>query len=102
MLPGSYGPIDPPECFEITPCERCPDKGTPACPLTDEEEMMNKVWIAERKSICTVTYLVTANSRKQAEERLLEPNAPHVVGCGAEYQVLGKARIIRQDKKKTT
>jgi hypothetical protein len=31
MLPGD-GPVHPKECWEITPCDQCPDKMTPACP----------------------------------------------------------------------
>jgi len=30
--------LEPPECWEITPCERCPDEMTPACPKYIEEE----------------------------------------------------------------
>ena len=37
MLPGD-GPVDALECWEITPCERCPDEMTPACPKYIEEE----------------------------------------------------------------
>lgn len=59
----------------------------------------NRVWIAERKSIATTTYLVNADSWKQAQERLQEPYSPHVVACGATYHVLGKAHIVKEDKK---
>ena len=59
MLPGD-GPVDEKECWEITPCEQCPDKMTPAC---------QKIYVFGETTIETEGNVDCFNHKEVSDER---------------------------------